>query len=247
MDDQPLADGLDWVDEKFDRRLRADLARGLATGQDPHDVLHSLAPAFSRARRIRRLQTVAIGLVASVALVGGIGLAGRFGVLSERAATVAGEPEEPNDGHAGGVGTEDDLTVGTLEVTGTSAGDGQSESVPPEDPAEESVSSAAATESTSTTTTSPSTTASTTGLTPPGSATAPGPTTIDSDCGSIVVSVSGSSVRLEDVRPDPGRSADVKSSGPRSIEVSLEGDGDHCELKAWAMDGELMTEVERED
>ncbi len=71
--------------------------------------------------------------------------------------------------------------------------------------------------------------------------------TVVSECGSVVVGISGSEVSVVSVNPMAGHSYDVHNSGPEKVEVSFENGSSHCEIEAHVAGGELVTEVENED
>ncbi len=74
----------------------------------------------------------------------------------------------------------------------------------------------------------------------------PDTTVIESACGSIEVATSGEHIALVDVAADPGFEIDEKDNGPESVEVSFEGPGGHCEIKAEVRNGVLWTDVSSE-
>ena len=69
-----------------------------------------------------------------------------------------------------------------------------------------------------------------------------GQRTIQSNCGSISVSYSGSSITLNSTQPAAGFAPDVKNSGPGEVEVGFSNGDDECEIKAWVDAGELRTD-----
>ncbi|MGI9595602.1 MAG: hypothetical protein ACR2QK_05560 [Acidimicrobiales bacterium] len=227
----------DRVDDGFDDHLRAQFLRAFPSGEDPVRVLDEMTPALGRARRVHRTKQAVMAVAASVLLVGGVGLAAdRFGVLSDDTMTVAGDPENVTDPPT------DDGPDTPLAVTGTTS-QGRTESDQTTVPAGTSSVVDTTTSTVETTTTGGPTTTSTDQPSSTGVG-SPSTTIIESVCGSIAVSVVGQSANLIESLPAGGYSADEKSTGPNSIEVSFEGGGEHCELKAEMRDGRL--EVERE-
>lgn len=80
--------------------------------------------------------------------------------------------------------------------------------------------------------------------------TAPTPSgqrTIQSNCGSINISFSGSSITLTDNQPAAGFASDIKNSGPEKVEVGFSDGTDECEIKAWVESGQLRTDIANHD
>ena len=74
-----------------------------------------------------------------------------------------------------------------------------------------------------------------------------GQRTIPSNCGSIGVSYSGSSITLTSTKPAAGFAPDVKKSGPGEVEVGFSDGDDECEIKAWVESGELRTDIDNHE
>lgn len=262
MDDPLFDDDMYPADLDFDRRLRDHLAADRPSappGQGPERVLAELRPRIVRAGRIRRAQVAATIVAPVVLILGGLLAIPRLASLSDRQATVAGEPAETTM-------VDDEVeNRTTVRVTGTTEPDrsstdedggagtgGQDPADPGTDDPDGSDGSDATDPSTTadpgvTSTTEPGSTTSMqqTTETSAGTTSIPGSTLVESPCGSIVVLVVDSSVQLIESLPEQGYDVDVKSDGPE-VEVSLEGGAGHCELKAKFERGQLVTSSEDE-
>lgn len=234
-------DGIDHrLDDRIDERLRSALAGTVnRESENATRVLAQLKPAVVRARRIDHAKQALLGVGAAAVLVGGIGLVGSLlDNGTEGSSTIAGVPDVE-------VPVEDDpaprIVTGTTDASSVTvaSADQAGRSTVADTPIPTLPESSATTASTSTSPTSTSSTTATSTSLPPGQ------TLIQSGCGSIVVSVDGEDVSVVEIHPAEGYSIDEKSSGPESIEVSFEGGGEHCELKAEVRNGELKTEVEQ--
>ena len=70
---------------------------------------------------------------------------------------------------------------------------------------------------------------------------------VETPCGTLEVEIVGSGIGLIATNPNPGMSVDVKNAGPERLEVSFEGEEQHCEVIVENRDGEVWTEVDEED
>ncbi|MDH3294248.1 MAG: hypothetical protein OER95_07990 [Acidimicrobiia bacterium] len=245
---------LDRDDELVDELLRQEFARSFAGGERSHMVLNGLGPSIRRARRVHRAKQVVLGAAAGVALLSGLSVVNRLAVFEESELTVAGETKQEAVKVDVEEGEHRELTVTLTTVESTTrpsdpAGDdGQAAErdegmVPTTGPSSEPVSSGRDSTSTSqpssasTTASAPTSTTSlvSTSIGPDGT------TTLISRCGSLVVKPTGDRVELIEILPDPGVGVDIKESGPTEIEVGMEGNGRHCELKVRAHDGRIIT------
>ncbi len=98
--------------------------------------------------------------------------------------------------------------------------------------------------------TPPSTTPATTQVPPTSTTTTTTPTgqwTILSNCGSIGIAYSGSSISLTGTQPAAGFVPDVKNAGPETVEVGLADGAAECEIKAWMDAGVLRLDVDNHD
>jgi hypothetical protein len=241
----------DQFETQFDDQLRNEFAQRFPVGREAEEAYNTLSPRFTRARRLQQLKQGLVGLAAAVVVLAGVGFGSSLvGQQSDRGTVVAGEPEFETG----------DENVGTLAVTGTLGGDTTGDSTADGDPASSGQNDGSGTmigqpvtapEPSTAATTAPTTSSGSSTSTPqttsPTATTGQGSTSttvIRSECGSIVVSVSGSEVMLLDSQANSGYSEDVKSTGPELIEVSFEGGREHCELKARVVDGQLVIENE---
>jgi hypothetical protein len=232
---------------EVDDELRQEFNRLFAADEQPEDVLDHLAPTFRRARRIHQVKQTAIGLAAAVLLLGGTGLIVRSVVSDEAQITVAGEVEDAvGDGQLDGGENADGLAVTGTTIDSSPAADdagGDDPSTSTSQPDGSTTNTTAGSTGQSQSTSGPSpTTSNGMGST---SIAADGNVTIYSDCGSIVVQPSDSSVQLIDVEPGAGYRQDVKSSGPEKVEVGFEREGPgHCEVEARMRSGRLDIDIE---
>jgi len=67
--------------------------------------------------------------------------------------------------------------------------------------------------------------------------------TVNSSCGSVVVRVDGTTIRIESVTPLSGYNASISDDGPESIEVEFTSNAGTCELHLEFNGGELTVEV----
>ena len=153
--------------------------------------------------------------------------------------TAVGEPDGDGDGDGDvdrSLGVEDSEELDpSLPVTGQPTSTSTSASATATPPA-----------STASTPAVDTTSSSTSGTTTSGVANDPLAETIDSPCGTVVVRVVGTDVEFVEALPQTQFDVDVKKRGPEKVEVSFEGSGGHCEIKAEWRDGELQADVESE-
>jgi hypothetical protein len=255
--------------DPFDNRLREKLRSSVPTTAESHSALAGLTPSLRRARRVRQLRTGLAGMAAIVVTAGAAAITLSNTASGHNTTVVAAAPNDVT-----GASTTDSPTTAATPTSArpTSIGAAQAdisgvgeerqgrtlESTPGISP-EAGPSSTISTEPvapTSDTTTSPtaSTSPSTTMPMNPSSsptntsATTPaGQSTIDSPCGSVVVSIDVNDLALIDVQPKAGFSVDQKDDGPETVEVSFEGPSGHCEITAEVRDGMLWTDDEDEE
>lgn len=230
--------------DAFDDLIRRELAQAVGEVEDPEAVLQALGPALRQARRKQVARSVGVGAVVALALVGGVGLLSRPALTGDGQLTVAAEDgSPPND-------SSDRATLvvdGSLSEGGSDAGPLDRRPAPTSATTVSDATSDPPETVTSVSTTPPAPTtgrSSSTGST----SSAPG-TDVDSRCGSLTVSRAGNTVRLVEVRAAAGFSYEVKSSGPESIEVSFEDEGEDrpkCELNVKVEDGELSVKIDQE-
>ena len=237
------------MSDDFDDHLRSRLFDAVGPSADADSVLDDLRPALTRARRAAWLRTGAAGLVLVL---------GTSGAAAAVLTTVDDGPESVV------VATAPAMTTGSItspmsEPTTTTA-ETSVMSSPPPSTATSSASTVGTTSSRPTETThdadptttsntaDPTTTTSSASSAPsePTTTERPSTSSIESVCGSIVVSVVGEVIELVRSLADDGYEIDEKSSGPESVEVSFESSTNHCEIKAEVRDGELWTDVDEE-
>ncbi len=233
------------MSDPFDEHLRTRLVQSASNDPAAHAALTELGPSLRRAHRVHQVKTGVVALVAVMATVGlGAGLINN-NLDGEGTTVIAAVPD-------------DDSITTTSGPTTTSAPTPPTTAIP--EPVTPTTSAPGADPATTNQTT-PQTTTETpepaaTDTTPPSSAppttapetTTPAPeqTTIDSECGSIIVSVNGDDIELVQSNADQGFAVDEKNEGPESVEVSFEGAARHCEIEAEVRDGALSSEVSNE-
>lgn len=229
------------MSDPFDEELRTRLGRSAGGGLPAHKALAELGPTLRRARRVHQVRSGVVGLVAALAIVGvGANLVGdRFG--DDGTTVVAAIPEDDSDRTTS---SPTSTSVPTSLPTQTSADGTPTTLVPDSEPETTDQT----TPQTTTQTSEPTNTDTTPATTTPPSTTPPDTeqSTIDSDCGSIIVSVSDDDIELIEVDPDPGFEPDEKNGGPERVEVSFEGPDGHCEIEAEVRNGMLSSEVSNE-
>ena len=237
------------MSDPFDDRLRAKLGHATSSTERADAALAGMAPSLRRARRTAQVKTGLAGLAIVLAVSGGI-TAVVAGVREpEQSIVVAGPPPGSPSTMVDGTPLTDTAGSGNDEPESTEVGNTVSTtsslnpSVPTTVIGDGSTTTAPA-QSTSLAVSS-STGASTTA--PPDSSTSTSNsdvTVVESDCGFIEVEVNGQSVALVASVASAGYEIDEKDDGPESIEVSFEGQGGHCEIKAEVRNGALWTDVE---
>ena len=197
------------MSDPFDEELRTRLGRSAGGGLPAHKALAELGPTLRRARRVHQVRSGVVGLVAALAIVGvGANLVGdRFG--DDGTTVVAAIPEDDSDRTTS---SPTSTSVPTSLPTQTSADGTPTTLVPDSEPETTDQT----TPQTTTQTSEPTNTDTTPATTTPPSTTPPDTeqSTIDSDCGSIIVSVSDDDIELIEVDPDPGFEPDEKNGGP---------------------------------
>ncbi len=260
------------MSDDIDDRLRSRFQEAFPVSAQSTQALTDIGPAMGRARFRLRARVVATSTV-GVLIVGGaiLGVQSRptepssvvvAGPGPGTDSTLAGEPTTtvPADPDSRSGITHpglDDGGTGFETTSGSGVRSSTSTGVPSTGSDENSGSSGGGSTTTgqpAISTTGPTTTESDDSgstTTEPGSTTsstsAASEETVVSDCGSIVVGISGSEVSVVSVSLLAGYSDEVHNPGPEKIEVSFEKESGHCEIEARVIDGELVTEVENED
>jgi hypothetical protein len=266
MDEELAIDPASGVDERLraglDERLRAVLQDSVAGDSASAAALRSVSP---RLRAARRRHQIRIAIVTTAAL----GLAGTAAAItiprlsSDPSVIVVSGPDGPGTGvtprptETTPVATTGD--VPTRRSTTTVPSSDRAPIGTPNPPTPDAgnptpttgLSTTSAQPTPSTTTpgaaggSTPTTGPSTSSAAQPDTSTTPAQV-IETDCGSISVSIRGDSIWLTATQADPGYAEDVKEAGPQAVEVSFEGPGGHCEIHAWARNGVLMSEIDDE-
>ena len=229
-------------------------------------TLDALRPQMQRARSRRRATQTSIVMVGvSLVVVGVLALLPRLGGSSNSEVNLAGatdntaDVDDPDKPKALGSPTTTKRST-TTEGPTTTAGPTTTEG-PTATAAPTATTKRSSTTEGPTTTAGPTTTETTTGpTTTQGPTTTTAPTTtentttttaqsaniINTDCGTVEVALVGSGIELVDANANTGLTVDVKHAGPDEIEISFEGAGMHCEVKAENRDGVLWSDTDNE-
>jgi hypothetical protein len=253
------------MNDSGDDLVRDRLRNSIPLRAESASALDELRPRMVRARtRRRRAQAVASVVGAGAIVLGGLLLAGRIGDTATEL-DVAGLP----DGSKAVVDGEDQTPVAppsTTDVDGPVEEASESQQPAPTEIESTTVapaitvapttsgSKSTATTSEVVTTDQPNTTEPETTTSQATTTTAPSTTTsvqaseiVETPCGTLEVEIVGSGIGLIATNPNPGMSVDVKNAGPEQLEVSFEGEGQHCEVIVENRDGEVWSEVDEED
>ncbi len=247
------------MSDPFDDTLRSRFGATAEPYLDAPAVLSGLTPTLRRARRAAQIRSGVTGLAVALASSGVAAVLLMGGGADPEETVVAVPPTDPVASSTS-VTSESDLPTivapvspkpeGATSTTTTTASDATTAAtavettVPPRSTTPETApqTTLPSTTVTSSASVSPSTTARNSTTTTQGTNT----TVIESACGSIEVATSGENITLLDVAADPGYEIDEKDDGPENVEVSFEGPGGHCEIKAEVRNGVLWTDVSSE-
>jgi hypothetical protein len=239
------------------------LRRALREPAEPvssYRVLQDLRPTMRRARTRRR---AGVGAAAAI-LLAGVG-AGALALTSSTPPTVRTTPAsdengaaaptlptvpEPDDGSEG-----EALVVEPTPVTVTAETVAPVTQAPPtpspaseddEQPEMPGTSpmprSPAAVPAPTATTTPPPTGAPP--VAPPPATAAPTSHVLTSECGEVVVTIDGQTVRIASITPLPGYSSQIETNGPESVEMKFRGADRTCEIHAELKSAGLDVEVQ---
>lgn len=241
------------MSDLFDDQLRARLDSPMGRAPDARSVLDKLAPSLRRARRVAQVKTAGVGLAIVLATSGALtaGLSG--GQEGESATLVATAPSEPPTSSPTSLPLSSSTAIASEQssiVTSTTSQPGDTtSSSPQQSPAVTSAPTVVATTDAPTSIPNASTTSTPESTEPPGATSTivdSESTVIDSLCGSIEVATTGDTITLIGVVAEPGYEVDQKNAGPETVEVSFEGPGGHCEIKAEVRDGSLWSDSSTE-
>ena len=240
------------MSDPFDDHLRSGL--GSSPGANADAVLSGLRPSLRRARRVQQVKSGVAGVALVAVSVGALLTVGNGrGEVQETIVAVAPEQDDAvasptTDSSEPSVSFVEstrsaDAEVPTTDASSTSSAGSSVATTAPSEPVSPSST------STSPTSTSPSTTEGSSSMSSTeatSTTVAAGERTLESPCGSIVVSIDGDDIALLDVFPDAGFGVDEKDDGPETVEVSFEGPDGHCEVEAEVRDGALWSETSTE-
>lgn len=232
----------------IDDELRDALSSSAPTVGDPAGVRASLRPAMQRARRRRKMRTTAAAISLTVAGVSGTAVA--ISALSSPDTTEIGPADSlpsPEDSTTTSTTTSTLPSATGVPTTGPELPSGPGTEADP-DPAAPSTPSLT-TAPPGPTTSGPPATVTTTTLTTPAPTTTvvaepsqlSGPHT--TDCGTLTLRYTSTSVDIEDVTVEPGYRFITEGEGTSELHAKWdEGPGEECQLEAHLEDGSLRIE-----
>jgi cytoskeletal protein RodZ len=233
----------------FDDKLRERLQQSFPATATSRNALNELGPALGSARRRHTLVTGVLSLVALGVM--GVGALGLIAAMQDDSTpdVVVGAPSPGDVSEVSTTAAPSDVpvdpTVNLKDGTTATITAPAPTSTPPTTTDAQPTSAPSSTSPP--TTTQPTTTVLGAATTTPPTTVDPRNQSVDSDCGSIMVTVNGTAIVLIDVNADVGFEIDEKNAGPEKIEVSFENEEAHCEITAEVRDGQLWTDIRNED